>query len=128
VARRKLTLVAVLLTAIGVSGFLVWMVAVSARHSPEAMREELLALTPLGTSVEGVETSLEEHGRREGLCWREYEDGRKSELMARYATYRTLQSLVFPTIVQAHYHFDREGKLTDITLHRYPEPFPGQPR
>ena len=128
--RRRLVLLACLgaLFAVPAAAFLVWSLRVSASRPPDVIRAELLALTPPGTDLADVEASLREQGRAEGMCWREHAAGVKSEVMVQYGAYRTLQTPLWPTTVQAHYHFDRDGRLTAITLRRFPEPYPGQAR
>lgn len=127
-SRRRVVLLAgtsaVLLVLVG--AFAVWRSVVSARRSPEVIRAGLLAITPPGTSLADVEASIRVHNRDKGMGWRVDSHGVKRDVVIQYDSYRTFGTLLFPTTLEAHYHFDQDGTLRDVTVHRFPEPFPGQ--
>src|SRR5207249_11098070 len=86
------------------------------RRPPQEILADLATITPLGSRVEAVEAALREHGWHEGMCWTETKAGTKSSITARYGEVYLLGPSPGRLIVEAHWHFDDEGKLADIAL------------
>ncbi len=92
-----------------------------AARSPDAIRTDLLRLAPLGTELAKVETMIRAKGWDKGKCWSEYPDGKRSRVMVQYGRFLRPQYPLWPGTVEAHWHFDRDGLLTDVSVHRFPE-------
>lgn len=112
--RRPWTIIALLTACLLLAGSGV-LIYKAASVSPATIRAEILALTPIGSSVEDVDKAIDAMQLDNGACWR----GDKSEVEVRYARFYEIRRLPFPTVIHAHWHFDAEGKLSDVSLKYY---------
>jgi hypothetical protein len=125
--RSRLLLSGLLLAVLCLAGSSVLYLATFRKPSSEALRAELLTLAPRGTTVDDVEALIREHHWDQGKCWSIDDNQVMRQISIQYDGYSELRR--FPwmrTTIEAHFHFDPAGRLCDIALHRFPEPFPGQ--
>jgi hypothetical protein len=122
-SRVRVVVLTILFSAIAGNLLAADKIKINVRQSDEAIRNQLLGLTPLGTSAEDVHKFL-----RFGL----YADssvpdalgGRFGPLiivdLGHYYDLRTLWAYFFPfpTVVQAFWDFDEHEKLRDIRIQR----------
>jgi hypothetical protein len=100
-------------------------IRINVRQSDAAIRRQLLQLTPIGTSAERVFDVLEyrlERDRRSHITG--FPGQRPGSFMSvdlgHYFEPRSFSEgfFLFPTVVQAFWHFDERNKLRDIRVRR----------
>jgi hypothetical protein len=90
----------------------------SARRPNEAIEDELLRATPLGSDEAAVDRYAKEHFAQDNFFeWRNSEAGRI--LSARYGCYQTLENFPFATCVEVTWSFDKDKKLTRISVGKW---------
>jgi hypothetical protein len=97
-------------------------ITINVRQPDPAIRQQLLQLTLLGTSIEEVHSFLENRlARAKGTHvagWPVRVSGAFMVVdLGHYYEARNL--FIFPTVVQAFWHFDQENKLRDIRVRRF---------
>jgi hypothetical protein len=107
------------LLAIGLAVCAAAALLLSRSRSPEAVLTDLAALTPLSSTVPQVEAAIRQRHLHEGMCWSETQGGTKTSITVRYADSYGLGLPPERTIIEAHWHFDPEGKLADISVDYY---------
>jgi hypothetical protein len=98
---------------------LITMLVWGGSRAPDVILKELARMTPLGSTVPEVEAALQKRGLHEGMCWSEDKDGTKAAIKVRYADFYRLGLPPPRTIIEAQWHFDDAGKLSDISLDYY---------
>jgi hypothetical protein len=98
-----------LLTAAGILFFK------AASVTPASIRAEILARTPIGSSVADVEKAIGEMQLDKGACG----PVDKSEITVRYARFYQLRRLPAETVIHVTWHFDPAGNLSDVSLKYY---------
>jgi hypothetical protein len=115
--RRKWTIIVALL--MGVPAVLWLAVFLTAPPvSADAVRAEILALTPLGCTAEEIEKAIEKMQEREAF-WQVDNEGKKRETSVDYRTFYQWRSLPFETHIAVHWHLNTEGRLQEISLKYY---------
>ena len=94
-------------------------VKINVRQSDAAVRQDLLHLTPVGTSIKEVYQFLQSRVERDSRIVGGPEEphpfsGGLSTHVGHF--YKSLS--LFPTVVQAFWDFDEHGKLRDIRVRR----------
>ena len=94
-------------------------VKINVRQSDAAVRQDLLHLTPVGTSIKEVYQLLQSRVERDNRIVGGSEEphpfsGGLSTHLGHY--YKPLS--LFPTVVQAFWDFDEHGRLRDIKVRR----------
>ena len=100
-------------------------IKINVRQSDAAIRRQLLELTPTGTSAERVFEVLEYRLERDrGSHITGFPGQRPGSFMSvdlgHYFEPRSFSEgfFLFPTVVQAFWHFDQQNKLRDIQVRR----------
>jgi len=100
-------------------------IRINVRQSDAAIRQQLLQLTPPGTSIDQIHDFLENRlARDEGTRiagWPVRVSGAfMSVALGHYFEPRSFSEgfFLFPTVVQAFWHFDKRNKLRDIQVRR----------
>ena len=88
-------------------------------RKPSVIRAELLALAPPGTPLDEVKALIVQKVWDEVKCWCERSNGNWSEIMTQYGSFRPIDSPLSEVKIEAHWHFDDSGRLSNISLHYY---------
>ena len=111
--RRKGAIVAVVIVSVAVT---VWL----ARYlyvppvSAEAVRAEILALTPLGSDAADIDKAVEKIQGKSPF-WQD-KDGKKRDTSVNYRSFYQWRHLPWETQICAQWHLDAEGRLADVSL------------
>lgn len=97
-------------------------IRINVRQPDAAIRQQLLQLTPLGTSIEEVHSFLENRlARAQGTGvagWPVRVSG--AFMVVDLGHYHEAKNVfMFPTVVQAFWDFDQQNKLRDIRVRRF---------
>ena len=89
-----------------------------ARRSEATIRDELLSATPIGSDEATVDHYAKRHFPQDNFFqWVDTETGKL--LMLCYGCYNTWDCFPFSTCVQAAWYFDKNGKLTAISVSKW---------
>src|SRR5262245_2747520 len=89
-----------------------------ARRSDEAMRDEILKATPLGSTEEVVDRYANSHFTHDNFFhWGENENGKYLTVL--YGCYSTFSNFPFSTCVRVYWSFDEDKKLKEISVNRW---------
>ena len=97
-------------------------VRVNVRQSDDAIRRQLLELTPPGTAIQKVHEFLQSRLHRDSRIVGGPEEPHpfRGGLDTELGHYLEPQNLfMFPTVVQAFLDFDKDNKLRDIRVRRF---------
>jgi hypothetical protein len=99
-------------------------VTINVRQSDDAIRHQLLQLTPLGTTARQVFQFLQirlHHDRDSHITGGPGQSFRStmSVDLGDYVSFTPQSYFIFPTVVQAFWYFDKDDKLRDIQVRRF---------
>ncbi len=115
-----LAIITVLLCACGRVGSSSEKISVAVRQSDAAVREQLLQLTPIGTSAQQVFEFLSLRLRADSKVFGAPGQPYRSSMTVDLGHYFTAGSfLLFPTVVQASWNFDEDDRLRNVQVRRF---------
>ena len=120
--KKRLLLIAIPIASC--AGCLLWIFQPlsPARQSDEAIREEILRATPLGSTAEAVEKYARSRfgGRfvtQNNSIWLMTDDGRK-QIWVSYGGYPTIRNFPLATGVEVVWNFSKDDVLIDVRVWR----------
>lgn len=116
--RRKWALAAAALATLPIA---IWLAAYFFAPSvdAESVRAEILALTPLGSSVEEIDKAILATTGKDAF-WQFYEKtGKKYRTEVAYRTYHQRKHLPWNCSLVVHWHLDDQERLREIELKYY---------